>query len=87
MDIVLCLNFFLKSVKVTVIKQKKTSLPCEILELDFKFVSWLTSQVREMRTKHVWQPALRKLFSIPSPDDRRAALQFLLEAMKKFQVT
>jgi len=85
MDIVLCLNFFLKSVKVTVIKQK--NLTCEILELDFKFVSWLTSQVREMRTKHVWQPALRKLFSIPSPDDRRAALQFLLEAMKKFQVT
>ena len=40
-----------------------------------------------MRTKHFWQPALRKLFSLPTPDDRRAALQFLLETMKKFQVT
>ena len=40
-----------------------------------------------MRTKHFWQPALRKLFSFPTPDDRKAALQFLLETMKKFQVT
>ena len=40
-----------------------------------------------MRTKHFWQPALRKLFSFPTPDGRKAALQFLLETMKKFQVT
>ena len=39
-----------------------------------------------MRTKGFWQPALIKLFSIPSSDDRREVLQFLLETMKKFQV-
>lgn len=39
-----------------------------------------------MRTKHFWQPALRKLFSFPAIDDRQVALEFLLETMKKFQV-
>lgn len=54
-------------------------------ELDFEFVNWLTSQVQGMRTKHFWQPALRKLFSFPAIDDRQVALEFLLETMKKFQ--
>ena len=39
-----------------------------------------------MRKKQIWQPALRKLFSFPSPDDRQEALKFLLQTMKKFQV-
>ena len=56
------------------------------LELDFDFVKGLTSQVQGMRTKRFWQPALRKLFSFRSSDDRQAVLQFLLETMKKFQV-
>ncbi|PFX16208.1 hypothetical protein AWC38_SpisGene19528 [Stylophora pistillata] len=54
-------------------------------ELDFEFVTWLTSQVQVMRTKHFWQPALRKLFSFPEIADRQVALEFLLETMKKFQ--
>ena len=36
--------------------------------------------------KQIWQPALRKLFSFPAPDDRQEALKFLLQTMKKFQV-
>ena len=39
-----------------------------------------------MRKKQIWQPALRKLFSFPAPDDRQEALKFLLQTMKKFQV-
>ena len=74
----------------SVIRQEITdlthTLSCNILELDFEFLSWLTSQVQGMRTKRFWQPALRKLFSFPAIDDRQAALQFLLETMKKFQV-
>ncbi|KAJ7391767.1 hypothetical protein OS493_016054 [Desmophyllum pertusum] len=31
-----------------------------------------------MRTKRFWQPALRKLFSLPTPHNRQEALQFLL---------
>lgn len=58
----------------------------DISELDFDFIRGLRSQVQDMRTKHIWQPALRKLFSFPCPDDRRTVLQFLLETMKKFQV-
>jgi len=58
----------------------------DISELDFDYVSWLTSGVQGMRKKVIWQPALRKLFSFPAPDDRRKVLQFLLETMKTFQV-
>ena len=57
-----------------------------ISELDFAFLRQLRSQVQGMRTKCAWQPALRQLFSFPSSDDRQVALQFLLEAMKTFQV-
>lgn len=57
-----------------------------ILELDFDFIKWLRAQVQGMRKKQIWQPALRKLFSFPAPDDRQEALKFLLQTMKKFQV-
>ena len=57
-----------------------------ISELDFDFIKWLRAQVKGMRTKQIWQPALRKLFSFPAPDDRQEALKFLLQSMKKFQV-
>lgn len=57
-----------------------------ISELDFDFTKWLRAQVQGMRKKQIWQPALRKLFSFPSPDDRQEALKFLLQTMKKFQV-
>ena len=57
-----------------------------ISELDFDFIKWLRAQVQGMRKKQIWQPALRKLFSFPAPDDRQEALKFLLQTMKKFQV-
>ena len=57
-----------------------------ISELDFDFIKWLRAQVQGMRKKQIWQPALRKLFSFPSPDDRQEARKFLLQTMKKFQV-
>lgn len=73
----------------SLLKQGRTNqsrtLSSDTLELDFEFVTWLTSQVQVMRTKHFWQPALRKLFSFPEIADRQVALEFLLETMKKFQ--
>lgn len=54
-------------------------------ELDFDFLQELRSQVQSMKTNHLWQPALRQLFSFPSSDDRWKVLQFLLETTKKLQ--
>lgn len=54
--------------------------------LDFDFTCWLTANVKEMKTKQFWQPALRELYTDLAPDDRKVALNFLLDAIKRFQV-
>ena len=54
--------------------------------LDFAFTTWLASGVKQMSTKHVWQPALRDLYTKLTSSERPEALTFLLDAVRMFRV-
>ncbi|EDO49546.1 predicted protein, partial [Nematostella vectensis] len=54
-------------------------------ELDFDFVSWLVSHLKEMKTRELWRPALVDLYTLVDGKDRQQALGFLLTVIKSFQ--
>ena len=56
------------------------------LVLDHDYISWLVSELKGMRTKHIWQPAIKDLYTELDEENRKVAIKYLLDTVKKFQV-